>query len=130
MPGLVCSGEWTLSEVARGRKIIKMMFRGNFVSVSTGAGLHFAGAGLSLSRVVLITDRARGARVPPPKSWQQWIIPSFPTSATVIQSILPIFTPMCHRVNPSCLKLGCVSRLWYQQWITQQVPVDNDQCVP
>ena len=37
---------------------------------------------------------------------------------------------MCHRVNPSCLKLGCVSRLWYQQWITQQAPLDNDQCVP
>ena len=75
MLGLVCSGEWTLSEVARGRKIIKMMFRGNFVSVSTGAGLHFAGAGLLLSGVVLITDRARGARVPLPKPWQPWSIP-------------------------------------------------------
>ena len=36
MAGLAESGQWTLSEVARGRKIIKMMFRGNFVSVSPG----------------------------------------------------------------------------------------------
>ena len=91
MLGLVCSGEWTLSEVARGRKIIKMMFRGNFVSVSTGAGLHFAGAGLSLSGIVLITYRPSQGRQS--ASSEAMATVEYPrlTLASVIQSILPHF---------------------------------------
>ena len=92
MPGLVCGGEWTLSEVARGRKIIKMMFRGNFVSVSTGAGLHFAGAG---AVIIWSSSDHRPSQGRQSASSEAMATVEYPrlTLASVIQSILPHFYP-------------------------------------
>ena len=91
------SGEWTLSEVARGRKIIKMMFRGNFVSVSPGDW-----SALCRSGAVIIGSSSdyRPSQGRQTSSSEAMATVEYPrlTSASIFQNILPHFYP---RVSPS-----------------------------
>ena len=97
MVGLAESGEWTLSEVARGRKIIKMMFRGNFVSVSPGDW-----SALCRSGAVIIGSSSdyRPSQGRQSACYEAMATVEYPrlTSASIFQNILPHFYP---RVSPS-----------------------------
>ena len=117
----MCSGEWTVDTIRSGpgQKNNK-----NDVSWKLCVSVDWSRSALCRSGALIIESSSdyRPSQGRQSASYEAMATVEYPrlTPALVIQSILPIFTPMCHRVNPSCLKLGCVSRLWYQQWITQR----------